>query len=236
MKRLIFFLFGFLFIRSSFAQFKKEQISFLMENVSLKHNPTFPLYSYNDHGGLQIGVMHQHRFKYFNLTSCYTQWNINPNQEIGGLMFEDNAFNPYTYYINPYTQFSPKYLESRKNYKFIELGLGKSVYYKRHELGLLISSNYAWGKNIYMEYIYYLLSGSGSNAFWEGRGTDNSEVIKTHYWGYSGKLQYNYFLKKNRLNVGAQIGFKYLFKYDHTQIELGLKTGYNFDWGHKKKK
>ncbi len=176
---------------------------------------------------LQFGLSFIHQLKPFFIQADLSKWygSAYPNILYEGEDYPSGPSNNY---------YTPSYFWARENFKFIEIGFGKCFKIKKHELTTSVLFDYAWGTNIYMEISW--------NGFYDSKGVFhvwdsvfNTSFVQTHYFGYSGKLCYNYYFAHERMSAGVHAAFKYLFKYDKTQIDYGVQVGYNFNFIKNKK-
>jgi hypothetical protein len=98
--------------------------------------------------------------------------------------------------------------------------------YRKHNNQINVSAgiSYAFGKNSVL---------SSVTSF--GPGYDvivHYTEVKAHYWGAVWEVGYNYYLFKQRFNVGMSLSGRYYFK-QFQEYNLKLCFGYNFNVAHK---
>ena len=115
----------------------------------------------------------------------------------------------------------PNNLYARIGYKTIDvvptytLKIGGN----KHLLTAGAGVSYSWGKNMYYKY-------------WDLNSGDIIDVAYYYknagYWGAATQIAYNYYFLHNRINVGLQARYRYLFGLNEYECDGGLMAGFNF--------
>jgi hypothetical protein len=120
-------------------------------------------------------------------------------------------------------------IEQRIGYQFIDAKLGYTLNLKKNkELFLAAGGTYAYGQD-------RVIIGVFGFPGYPDLLIEGTEVYR-RYWGATWEIGYDYLMLKNRINAGASINARYIFR-QFSEYTLQINLGYNFNqpFGKKKK-
>ncbi|RYD99113.1 MAG: hypothetical protein EOP54_05410 [Sphingobacteriales bacterium] len=118
-------------------------------------------------------------------------------------------------------------IEHRNKYNYFDLGISYSILtIKKHQLNTSLGLSIAYGENSYLLNALWTPPTS-----WEPNGhpfhADYEEKMEA-YFGALLSLKYDYFIWKNKINIGADFTARHYLNAFPFQVNYGVHLGYNF--------
>lgn len=164
----------------------------------------------------QFGFYYQRRvYKHIHINAGFAEWNTltYKNRDINGSPIVIGSYNGAT---------QPHQLQWRTFYKMMDLFVTYDyVLAKRHKLSIGMGATYCWGKNTYVDTVYYNPEPPFDAIMF-------SKIEPAHYWGMMPVFCYDYMLFNNRAAIGIDLRCRKYFGLYSSQVDYGIHVGVNF--------